>query len=89
MTAFPSSDTSSTHSRRLGLIGTVRRGILLSIAASVSWISLVLLYVAFWAHGFTLFQSIVVVVVSLLVLGASLVGAWLSFGMRFADEWLS
>jgi len=57
--------------------------VLVSIAASVGWLSLTLLYLAFWAQRFNLFQDIVVVVVSLIVLAGTLLGLWVSFGMRF------
>ncbi|HKN07325.1 MAG TPA: hypothetical protein VJ021_06995 [Thermoplasmata archaeon] len=60
---------------------------LTSIAASVGWLSLTLLYLAFWTHGFSLVQSIVIVVVSLLVLAAVLLGSWISFGLGFVGRW--
>jgi hypothetical protein len=87
MTANPSSVTTSVRSHEYDLFGRLRLRVLVSIAATVGWLSLTLIYVAFWAHGFTLFQSVVVVVVSLLVLGAVLVGAWVSYGLRFAGRW--
>ena len=60
----------------------------MSITATLGWLSLVLLYVAFWAARFSLFQNIVGVLVSLLVLGAVLLGAWISFGLRLVgDGW--
>lgn len=67
--------------------GHIRRRILASIAASVGWISLILLFLAFGATHFSIFQDIVVVVVSLLVLAGVLLGAWVSFGLRFIDHW--
>jgi len=87
MTAGPFSGTSSIRSHEFDLFGSIRLRILGSLAASVGWICLTLLYVAFWAHGFSLFQSIVLVVVSLLVLAAFLLGAWVSFGLRFVGRW--
>jgi hypothetical protein len=70
--------------RQAGVVARIRRRVLLSLGAVVAWVSLTLLYVAFWAHGFTLFQSVVVIVVSLLVLFAVVAGAWISFGLGFA-----
>jgi hypothetical protein len=87
MTANSVTGPTSTHSQGFDVFGGLRRRILASIAATVGWLCLTLLYVAFWAHGFSLFQSIVVVVVSLLVLAAFLMGAWVSYGMRFAGRW--
>jgi len=83
MTTNPFSGTHSVHSREFDLLGSVRRRVLVSIAASVGWLSLTLLYLAFWAQRFNLFQDIVVVVVSLIVLAGTLLGLWVSFGMRF------
>jgi hypothetical protein len=71
-----------------GLLGALRRRVVLSIGACAAWVSLTLLYVAFWAHGFSLFQSIVVVLVSLVVLTAVLLGAWASYGLRSVGRWI-
>ncbi|MGA8542336.1 MAG: hypothetical protein WB947_02160 [Thermoplasmata archaeon] len=83
--SFPSSH--GFHPHRFERFASLRRALLASLAGSVAWVCFTLLYVAFWAHGFSLFQSIVVIVVSLLLLFALLVGAWVSFGMRMAGRW--
>ena len=88
MTTNPFSGTHSVHSREFDLLGSVSRRVLVSIAASVGWLSLTLLYLAFWAQRFNLFQDIVVVVVSLIVLAGTLLGLWVSFGMRFVTGWV-
>jgi hypothetical protein len=67
-----------------GTITRLRRAVVASIAAAVAWISFTLLYVAFWAHGFSLFQSIVVIVVSLVILVGIGAAVWVSFGLRWA-----
>jgi len=87
MAAHPFSATTSTRSPEFDFFGSIRRRVLASVAATAGWLCLVLLYLAFWAAGFSLFQSIVVVVVSLLVLAAVLLGAWISFGLRFVGRW--
>ena len=87
MTAHPFSGTSSVRSREFDLFGSIRRRVVASIAATVGWLCLILLFLAFWATGFSLLQSIVVVIVSLLVLAAVLLGAWISFGLRFVGHW--
>jgi hypothetical protein len=87
MNANPFSGTTSVGSRELDFFGSIRHRILASIAATAGWLCLVLLYLAFWSAGFSLFQSIVVVVVSLLVLVTILLGAWISFGLRFVGRW--
>jgi hypothetical protein len=79
--------TASIHFHRSDLLGGLRRRVLVSLAATASWLSLTLLYVAFWAHGFSLFQSIVVIVVSLIILAAVVMGAWVSFGLRYVGRW--
>ena len=65
------------------LFGSLRRRILASIAGGVAWISFTLLYVAFWAHGFSVWQSLAIVLVSLVVLVGLLAGAWVSYGLSF------
>jgi len=69
-----------------GALSRIRLAVGISIASSVAWLSFTLLYVAFWAHGFSLFQSIVVVLVSLLVPAGVLAVAWISFGVRWAHR---
>ncbi len=53
---------------------------LLSILGPVAWRSVTLLYVAFWAQGFSLFQQVVVILVSLLILGGVMGSAWTVWG---------
>jgi hypothetical protein len=65
-------------------ISHLRYAVVASVVAAVAWICFTLLYVAFWAHGFTLFQSIVVIVVSLVLLAGAMSATWLSFGLRWA-----
>jgi hypothetical protein len=64
----------------------LRTAVLASIVAAVGWISFTLLYVAFWAHGFSLFQSIVVIVVSLLVLAGAMGVTWVTLGIRWSHH---
>ena len=58
--------------------------VLLSILGPVAWLSATLLYVGFWAEGFSLFQSVVVVLVSLIVLAGVMGAAWWGWGVRHA-----
>ncbi|HTZ61609.1 MAG TPA: hypothetical protein VMC82_03070 [Thermoplasmata archaeon] len=90
MSAPPFPSATATNFPHSDLLGRLRRSVLLSIAGIVAWVCFTLLYVGFWAQGFSLFQSIIVIVVSLVVLAGVLAGAWISFGMRFARrhwEW--
>lgn len=53
-----------------------------SILVPVAWLSFTLLYVGFWAQGFTLFQSVIVILVSVILLGGVMGAIWASWGMR-------
>jgi hypothetical protein len=61
--------------------------IVLSVIVPVVWISLTLVYVAFFAPTFSWFQDFVIAVVSLLVLFGTLAAMWVSFGLRVARHW--
>jgi hypothetical protein len=67
--------------------GSIRRRVLTTLGTVVGWACFVLLFLAFWAHSFTLLQNIVVVVVSLILLFGTVFGLWISFGMRFMHGW--
>jgi len=87
MSANPGPETNSVRSRDFDFFRSIRLRVLASIAASVGWLSLTLLYLAFWAHGYSWIQSIVIVVVSILILAPVLLGSWISFGLRFVGRW--
>ena len=55
-----------------------------SILVGVGWISFVLRYAAFWSGPYSLFQSIVIVLVSFILLAGITRAKWASWGMRFA-----
>ena len=74
------------HAIAKGTVARLRWAVVGSIFAAVTWICFTLLYVAFWAHGFSLFQSLVVIAVSLIVLVGALSAVWVSFGMRWAHR---
>jgi hypothetical protein len=60
--------------------------IIATIVLSVAWLCFVLLYLAFWTTGLSLFQSVAVFIVSLLVLGGLLGVMWVRWGMKMAEE---
>lgn len=64
-----------------------RGRVLASILGPIAWLSFTLLYVGFWATGFTLFQSVIVVLVSVLILGGVMGGVWSAWGPRYRREW--
>jgi hypothetical protein len=59
-----------------------RARVVASILGPVAWLSFTLLYVGFWAHGFTLFQSVIVILVSAIILAGVMGALWASWGMR-------
>ncbi|MGP8072255.1 MAG: hypothetical protein ACLPZM_03895 [Thermoplasmata archaeon] len=66
----------------------LKHRIVASILVPVAWLSATLLYLAFWAQGFSLFQNIVVALVSVIVLIGVMAGIWVSFGFRQARTWM-
>jgi hypothetical protein len=60
----------------------LRARVVASILGPVAWLSFTLLYVGFWAKGFTLFQSVIVILVSVIILGGLMGALWASFGFR-------
>ena len=75
-----SSSTVAAHARKIDLPSRAR--IVASILGPVAWLSFTLLYVGFWAQGFSLFQSVIVILVSVIVLGGLMGALWASWGMR-------
>lgn len=61
--------------------------ILASILGPVAWLSFTLLYVGFWATGFSLFQSIIVILVSGIILGGVMGALWTSWAPRYGRRW--
>ena len=57
--------------------------VLVSIVGPVAWLSCTLLYVGFWAKGFTLFQSLVVILLSVTILGVLMGALWASLGFGY------
>ena len=62
-----------------------------SVLGPIAWPSFTLLYVGFWAKGFTPFQSVILILVSMLVLGGVMGSIWATWGPRhrFRAEWWS
>ncbi len=65
----------------------LRWRILVSIVGPVVWLTFTLLYVGFWAQGYSLFQSIMVILVSLVILGGVMAVVWTAWGMRRHEWW--
>jgi hypothetical protein len=62
--------------------------LVLSVLVSVAWISLTLVYVAFFAPTFSLGQDIVLVIVSVLALVGTLTVVWVAFGVGLYHAWV-
>lgn len=66
-------------------------GLVLRVAISIiiffGGLIFAIIYVAFYASSFSLFQKIAVVLVTLLVVIAILGVMWASWGMKFSKEW--
>ena len=58
-----------------------------SILVPIGWLCVTLLYVGFWASGFTLFQSIIVILVSTLIMGGAMGAIWMAWGPRYRHAW--
>ncbi len=63
---------------------SLRARVVASILGPVAWLSFTLLYVGFWAKGFSVFQSVIVILVSVIILAGLMAALWASFGMRQA-----
>ena len=59
-----------------------------SIILATGWLVFILLYAAFWAYQFTLFQNIVIFFASLVAVFGLMGALWAGWGMRMAEnEW--
>jgi hypothetical protein len=58
--------------------------IVLSFLAVVVWLVFILLFALYWSTGFSLFQDVIVTIVSLLVMGVLVGLMWTIWGMRLA-----
>ncbi len=80
---YTSGDGPETYAK--GLTRGMRWRVMASIVGATAWIIFFLLFVAFVPAGLTLFQSIVVIIASILAIGAILGAMWAAYGMRYAD----
>lgn len=60
---------------------------LASITGAVVWLSFTLLYAGFWARGFTLFQSVIVILVSVVVLAGVMGAVRTVWGPWYRHRW--
>jgi hypothetical protein len=50
-----------------------------SIIGIMAWLVFILLYALFWSTGFSLFQNVIVTIVSLMIAGLAIGSIWLVF----------
>ena len=53
-----------------------------SILGIVAWLVFILLYALYWSKGYTLFQNLIVTVVSVLITGLLIGLIWIVWGFR-------
>ncbi len=58
-----------------------------SILVPITWLCVTLLYVGFWASGFSIFQSVIVIIVSTLIMGGVMGAVWMAWGPRYRRAW--
>lgn len=80
----PGSEFCSPAARTLR---SLRTRVVATVVGGTAWISFTLLYLGFWAHGFSLLQNVVVVLTSLVILFGTIVALWVSYGLGFARRW--
>ena len=58
----------------------------LSIIVGVGWIVFLILWLAFYASDFSVYENIAIFLASLLIVGAILGASWASWGMKYSRE---
>jgi hypothetical protein len=53
-----------------------------SILGVIAWLVFILLYALYWSKGFSLFQNIIVTIVSLIIVGLLIGLMWVVWGFR-------
>jgi len=57
--------------------------IVLSFIGVIAWLLFILFYALFWSRGFSLFQNVIVTIVSLAIAGLLIGLMWVIWGTRF------
>ena len=58
----------------------------LSIIVGVGWLVFLILWLTFHAAAFTLIENIVIILVSMLIVGAILGASWASWGIKYGRK---
>jgi high-affinity Fe2+/Pb2+ permease len=62
--------------------------IVATILTVIAWLVFILLYALYWSNGFSIFQNVIVTVVSLVIAGLVIGLEWVVWGMRHARRWM-
>jgi hypothetical protein len=62
--------------------------IILSIVIAIVWLVFILFYALFWSNSFSLFQNIVVTIVSLAIAALVIGLTWVVWGMNRWQRWM-
>ena len=60
--------------------------IVVTIGVIILWALFMLLYVLFWSNGFNLFQNIVLILLSLVVVGGVIALMWVTWVFRWGER---
>ncbi|HYB76266.1 MAG TPA: hypothetical protein VEC08_04845 [Nitrososphaerales archaeon] len=69
------------HTRPIG-------GIVLSLLAVMAWLLFILFFALYWSSSYSLFQNIVVVIVTLGITGVVIGLGWVVWGVRHVKNWM-
>jgi hypothetical protein len=58
----------------------------LSIGVGIGWLVFLILWLAFYASDFTIYQNIAIFLASILIVGAILGPAWVHWGMKYGRK---
>lgn len=64
-------------------------GVVLTMVALIAWLVFILVYTLYWSTGFTLFQNIIVTLVTLMITGMVIGLGWVVWGFRHAKHWMN
>jgi hypothetical protein len=56
-----------------------------TVLIAVSWLAFFILYLAFWAGSFNIWQNIAVFLASLLIVGGLIAVMWILWGTKFVE----
>ena len=58
----------------------------MSVISALSWLGFFILWLAFYAGDYNVYENIAIIILSLLAFLALMVSVWVPFGLRFAEK---